>query len=156
MKIDNENRCCDNCKRRGSDIRLTSYGRDRYCRANRLTYYSIPRTLPFAFLCSSCDHYIIEKSKSASDYWPAMVYMFLKHENSPNVLSVSFEERWKVIPQTWRAWWEQEFANKLDGQEECLFVDRTIELEQLEAALSDNNWLPLARQIDQHVAYPEV
>ena len=85
-----------------------------------------------------------------------MVYTFLVHKGPPNVMTVPFKKRWKVIPKAWRRWWEQEFAYMLEEEEDSLFVDVTAELEAFEKELSNMKWKEYGKEMDKHCAFPEV
>jgi len=122
-------------------------------------YYNIgklPKKKISVRLCGSCERYLLEKSNDPCDYWAAMIYEFLTHGNSPGVVEVSFQERWKILPQTWRGWWEDEFEDAMIDECEPVFVDVTKELKEVENAISQLRWRNLAATMDKHFAYPEV
>lgn len=162
---------CSNCRRKSDDIRVTEYSRTLLKGKHSKVFYALP---PMSneqvnlrrregddavkvWLCSHCDRYLLEGSNDACDYWPAMIYKFLVHQNSETAVSVSMEEKWKLIPTSWRSWWEEEFEwFGLDVAGDALFVDLTKERQNVLNAISELKWLYLAEQMDAHFAFPEV
>ena len=158
MEIDHA--FCNNCKRRGDDLSIEEFDRARLAGKQSKSYWGVgklPRGQQTVLLCSRCQRYLLENSSDPCDYWYAMVYIFLAHTTSNDVINVSIAERWKVIPDSWRPWWREEFEGKL-GIEECesAFVDVTAELSKAEAAIESLKWKKLAPIMDKHFAYPEV
>ncbi|CAJ1944663.1 unnamed protein product [Cylindrotheca closterium] len=162
---------CVNCKRTGDDVRVKQYSRVLLRGRHRKTYNCVPKLTTEeniilrvhgqdalkVWLCSCCDHYLLGGSNDPADYWPAMVYKFLVHENSEHSINVSVYEKWQLIPSTWRPWWRSHFAMyNFDETEKSLFVDFTEELEEVKEAIDDLGWVRLTKQMDKHFAYPEI
>lgn len=161
---------CANCRRVGPDLDVQEFGRQALLGKHTRTYYAVPKLTreelrtrrrhgPNAvrvYLCGCCKRYILEKSDDASDYWPGMIYKFLVHKNSRHAKKVSFCQKWSLIPQTWRHWWQTEFQHRIEAGVDPVFVDVSNELQEVTEAINELKWARLAKNMDQHFAYPEV
>lgn len=173
MRFVSNNTSCCNCRRKSPDLKVRQFHRSLLRGKHSKTYYAVPKLTnaesrmyrrkkttgdgPKVWLCSCCERYLLERSDCASDYWPAMVYKFLALQCSEHLVKVSFECKWKLIPSTWRPWWEEEFCSSLqDMVVHPVFVDKTLELVEVKEAVEDLRWLRLATSMDRHFAYPEV
>lgn len=152
-------RVCDNCKRRGFDVPVHLHLARDVERKWKKIYYNVESGLGTVALCSCCDRYLMsgEKRNDPVDYWPAMLYTFLSHENQSNVASVPFAVRWKIVPEGWRRWWKDAFWERIVHDERApLFRDVTEELLKQEEVLDNLKWMELAEWMDKHFAFPEV
>ena len=150
---------CANCRRQGDTLLTRVFDRCLLRGKQSRVYYCIGKlgkNCKRVRLCGLCDHYLLEKSNDPCDYWPAMVFKFLSHVNSAGVAEVSFQEKWKVVPETWRHWWSFEFRDIMVDSIDSVFVDLTKELEETEKAITRLLWRQLAETMDKHFAYPEV
>ena len=160
---------CANCRRVGPDLTVTKYSRQLLLYKHNRPYYALP-TLTYqetrlrrlhgpdavtVWLCSCCDHHLLEGSNDASDYWPGMIYKFLIHKSSRHTRKVSFRDRWLLIPETWKGWWETEFRHH-NADTKAVFVDVTKELHEVNEAVERLEWVSLAKCMDNHFVYPEV
>ena len=138
---------------------LQEYDRDRFKHKQSKTYWNIgklPRHQDTVVLCSCCYRYILEGSNDGNDYWPSMIYSFLSYTSSSDSIEVPFRHRWKMVPDSWRHWWTDEFHDRGIDAIDAVFVDMTKELRALEDAISKLKWVGLEDAMDKHFAIPEV
>lgn len=110
-------------------------------------------------LCHHCEQYLMVKTTNnrTRDYWPAMVYVFLSCKTSGNLKSVPFRLKWRLIPATWRRWWSDVLADRIeDVEEDPMFQDVTSVLLEMEEVFRELRWVDLAKCVDKHFAFPEV
>ena len=163
--------CCDNCRRKGPDLKVRRFPRTGLKGKHSKTYYAIPKLTKeqkrscrrncendtHVMLCSCCERYLLEGSTDANDYWPSMVYEFLVHTNSKDSLKVRFWQKWRLIPATWRPWWQDSLLYLRQSIENMpLFVDLTGELQEVKETIEELRWVRLAKCMDTHFVYPEV
>lgn len=168
--MNSTNVACANCRRVGSDLVVRQYSRRLLSHKHSRPYYALPNLTAAEtrtrrcmgadalkiWLCGCCDRHLLENSNDASDYWPAMIYKFLVHKNSKHSAKVSFHQKWKLIPTKWRHWWENEFRHYGIEGIGAIFVDVSEELKEVNEAIEKLEWVPLAKCMDRHFAYPEV
>ena len=157
------NIACGNCKRRDAGLSVRQFSRQLLLHKHSRPYFSLPKLTRQelatrrrhgqdavkVWLCCHCERHLLENSNDVCDFWPAMVYKFLNHENSKHSNKVVFRDRWKLIPSTWRHWWDDEFQDReLDANEESLFIDVSVELEKTKKAIANLTWKNLAECMD--------
>ena len=153
---------CQNCRRRGDDLSFCLVTKRELQHNSRLKYYNIDSNDEHVRICSSCYCYFFENGcdKNCKDYWPAMVYKFLVHENADIGIKVSFEAKWSLLPVKWRRFWREEFSHMQmdgeDGEEVGAFVDMSEEYSMALDVIEKNRWSSLSKCLDKHYAYPEV
>lgn len=141
------------------DIVLECYATCDVKRKHAKVYYSVESTSDLVRLCCYCGRYLMENKKRnlPGEYWPAMIYVFLSHENSSDAMLTPFKMRWDLLPPKWKNWWYDEFsAHMCASSESSVFTDVTAEAARLEEAINNLEWMELAVCMDRHFAYPEV
>lgn len=157
-------RVCANCRRQG--VLLFIHSKNVLRRKQGKRYFHVAMddsSLTMVSLCSECESYLLSPGKPyARDYWPAMVWAFLSYEMVDDfLLAPCLGNRWAIIPMTWREWWLSS-VSMLDGgpislqNPSPLFCDKTLETNTFQSAISSLKWMELAKEMDKHLAYPEV
>ena len=147
---------CYNCQRRHVQLQLKSYA--DVCRLKRKTYYGIKGRHEIIALCSTCDVYL--KAGSNKGSWASMIWSFLSTNDMalPMYATLSFPDKWKYIPLSWRYWW----IDAVSDQEVTLtepppeVFDVTTNRQELLNALSSLQWKHMAAMIDKYLAIPTI
>lgn len=158
------NEHCCNCRRHqvplfvhSSDILKRKRGK-KYC---QLPVIDGPATV--ISLCANCERYLLSTGKPhPKEYWPSMVWAFLSHGSKFDCLqSTSLSDRWSLIPAKWREWWLSSAIVLHESPISMhnpppLFSDMTLEANAFQQTILELRWMELAKQMDSHLAYPEV
>lgn len=149
---------CENCMRRC--VRTEVFQRGNLKTRKKFSHIrsSGPRLVR---LCKCCSEFLTNERNESRNYWPSMIYEFLsmRVDLDENMVTLSFRDKWRLIPCSWRSWWEGVFTTELasiNGSIEPAFRDVTTEKRILEEAIEKLTWVDLAKAIDRHLAFPEV
>lgn len=105
---------CSNCKRRG--VEISPFIAALVKKRNRKKFYCIPPVDGNIDLCRCCSGYLLNKKNVYGQYWPSMIYKFLQNhveDEDEDIVRKTFAEKWRLLPSSWRGWWEFEFRNEL-------------------------------------------
>jgi hypothetical protein len=152
---------CSNCRREFHQNSLQNISRGVLGRKSRKKYYNIGDYGSIFYLCDDCHSYMMEGNRPSS-YWPSMIWKFLTHGTGghPTKITRSIEERWALIPRSWRRCW----INKISEINSSLTLDYpppkfeevTTDYHDFKQAVKELRWRSLSKLMDQHLCVPTI